>query len=302
MKKIICVAAGFQLALSCVFAQSSPAPTDNARALRFQAAKGLLGTYSGAPRLANGRVDCAMLVAQLADLHANSYSFAIHASSNDWDDLKLFLPLAREKGIRVWGSLVPPSESPPRTKHYAEPFRLDYQRWAVEFAKLSVQETNLVGWSIDDFTYNLKFYTPEYMEKMLAAEYKINPRLAFVPCCYFKPTTAAFLKKYEQFFDGLLFPYRHESGGANLKDADLVESEVKKLKGMTGADFPIIVDVYASAHSTLGSSTPEYVEQVMVSAKSCADGVQVYCHQDPNKNAEKYQIIKKLFTRWQTSK
>ena len=31
----------------------------------------------------------------------------------------------------------PPSESPPHTRQYSEPFQLDYQRWAAEIARLS---------------------------------------------------------------------------------------------------------------------------------------------------------------------
>jgi hypothetical protein len=37
---------------------------------------------------------------------------------------------------------------------------------------------------------------------------------------------------------------------------------------------------------------------VMTAGKSSADGVMVYCHQDPNKFPEKYQIVKRLFTQW----
>jgi hypothetical protein len=96
----------------------------------------------------------------------------------------------------------------------------------------------------------------------------------------------------------MLFPYRHESEGANLTDASLVEVEVKKIKEMTGPDFPIVVDVYATEHSSLGKSTPEYVRQVMTSGRDCADGVMVYCHQDPKLCPEKYQVIKELFGAW----
>ena len=127
----------------------------NARAERMRAVAGTRATYCNAPRTPDKRVDVDRLIAQLVELHANTYSFCIHAYATDWDDLKLILPRAREKGIRIWASLVPPSESFPRTKTFAEPFRLDYERWAVEFAKLSLQETNLVAWSIDDFTHNL---------------------------------------------------------------------------------------------------------------------------------------------------
>lgn len=272
----------------------------NARAERARALLGTRATYCNAPRKADTRVDVDRLMAELVELNANTYSFCIHNSSNDWDDLKLILPRAREQGIRIWASLLPPSESSPRTKWNSEPFRLDYQRWAVELAKLSLQETNLVAWSIDDFTHNLKApYTPEYVRQMLEASRKINPKLAFVPCCYFpgiiKP---GFVTNYCPLIDGILFPYRHESAGANLKDPGLVEPELKQIKTLVGFGFPVVLDIYATAHSRLGATTPEYVEQAMVAGKRAAYGVMIYCHQDPAKNPEKYQIIKRQFGQW----
>jgi hypothetical protein len=268
------------------------------RAYRAEVLHGTLGTYCRAPHLPNGRVDVERLVKELVDSHANTYSFCIHTSSNDWDDFKLFLPLARKQGIKAWGSIVPPSESPPRSRLYAEPYRLDYARWAVEFAKLSLRQPNLVAWSIDDFSHNQKVYTPEYLKQMLDGARRINPKLAFIPCCYYKAITPKFAETYCPWLDGILFPYRDESGGANLKDASAVEFEVKRVRELTGPSFPVIIDVYATAHSTLGKSTPEYVEQVMASGRRSADGVMVYCQQDPVKEPEKYGIIKSLFTGW----
>lgn len=278
--------------------EKSPASATDWRAVRAQQLRDTRATYSRPPRLENGRVDALRLIKELMDVHANTYSFCIHNAATDWDDLQLFLPLAAQHGIRVWGSVVPPSESPPRNKLYAEPFKLDYERWAVEFAKLSLRETNLVAWSIDDFSANQKFYNPDYLGKMLNAARVINPRLAFVPCCYFKAMVPAYVKAYEPLLDGFLFPYRHESGGANLTDPDLVVPEIQKIKSLTGPAFPVILDVYATAHSRLGKSTPQYVRDVMTAGKTCADGVMVYCHQDPVQNPEKYQITKELFTAW----
>ena len=279
---------------------TSRAPDKAARADRARALLGARATYCSAPRQTDNRVDVDRLIAELVDIHANTYSFCIHPQATDWDDLKLLLPRAREKGIRIWVSLLPPSESSPRTKWNSEPFRLDYHRWAVEFAKLSLQETNLVAWSIDDFTHNLKDpYTPEYVRQMLDASRQINPKLAFVPCCYFpgiiKP---AFVTNYCPLLDGILFPYRHESDKANLKDPSLVEPELKQLKQLVGPDLPIVLDIYATAHSRLGATTPEYVEQAMIAGRRAADGVMIYCHQNPQKNPEKYQIIKRLFSQW----
>ena len=85
----------------------------------------------------------------------------------------------------------------------------------MEFAKLSMKEPNLIGWSINDFTHNLKVYTPDYVREMQAKAHSINPKLAFVPCCYYPAITPAFVTNYCSSLDGILFLYRHESGGAN---------------------------------------------------------------------------------------
>lgn len=261
------------------------------------------GTYAGDMRQPDGHLDCERLVAELGDMRATTYNFLISRGKNDWDDLHTFLPLAKQQGLRVWVTVLPPSESPPRTKHYSEPFRLDYEKWASELADLSVREPALVAWSIDDFAYNASTFTPETMQKIIAAERGKNPKFAFVPCIYFKQATPAFVAKYRDFFDGILFPYRSESTKPGFQDAKSVAAEVKTLKERCGADFPIIVDIYATRHSQLGSSTPAYVEQVMNSAYPVADGVHIYRHQnklDANER-DKYDIIRRVMSSWSQS-
>ena len=271
-------------------AEAEPKSHDRAQALR-----GSFGTYAGEPRTKDGRVDVERLVSELVDLRANTYHWLIWHRKTDWDDLQRFLPLARREYILVWVCLVPPSESPPHTKSFSEPFRLDYQRWAVEIARLSVREPNLVAWSVDDFTHNLRFFTPKYLDKVVRGSRQVNPKLAFVPCSYSPRVTPKFAEQYRGLVDGVLFPYRAELTGANLTDPTLVESEVATLRKILGPTLPIIVDVYASSHSRLGSSTPEYVEEVMRRAIRCADGVLVYCHHSPRTGSSKSQVIKRLF-------
>ena len=257
------------------------------------------GTYDGDLRTPQGRIDQARLLAELGELHANSYNWLIAHAATDWDDLHTFLPLARKKGIRIWVTLLPPSESPPRTKYYSEPFRLDFTKWAAELAALSVREPALVAWSVDDFAYNLKTaFTPERMRAIIAAQRAKNPKFAFVPCVYYKQATPAFAKNYHEFLDGILFPYRSESTTAGLSDATQVNSEVRTLKDRFGANFPIIVDIYASRHSRLGASTPDYVEQVMKLAYPVADGVHIYRHQDKTRpgEREKYEVIRRVMS------
>jgi hypothetical protein len=261
--------------------------------------RGCIGTYDNTPRLASGRMDIPKLISELVDLRANTYNFFIAQHTNDWDDLKLFLPRAREQNIDVWVTLLPPSESPPQGKRYSEPFRLDFDRWAEALAKLNLAETNLVAWSIDDFFHNEKFFTPEMVKQFTDTARKINPRLLSVPCWYFrqiKPETAA---KYQGLFDGLLFPYRAESQtNANLANATLVEFEVQTIRSIVGTNFPVILDVYATAHSRLGGSTVKYVQELVKRGLRCCDGVLIYCHQDPVTNAAKYQVIRTEFQTW----
>lgn len=270
-------------------------PASAADVDRTVAVRGCRATYDAAPRQKDGSVDAKALLAQLRDLNADTYNWLVWTHETDWDDLKAFLPLAAKENLKVWVTLVPPSESPPHAKHYSEPFRLDYVRWATEIAQLSVEHSNLVAWSIDDFTHNLREFTPEKTKAMLDAARKINTKLAFIPCCYFRGVSPRFAQAYGAIIDGVLFPYRNESVRANLTDPAAVTAEVARLRELLGPRAAIVVDVYSNRHSTLGTSTPEYIRQVIADAMKAADGVMIYCHPDPKHQREKYAVTRELF-------
>jgi hypothetical protein len=287
-----------------VIAAVSPAiAADSAMTARRQALLHSYGTYGANVRTPNGHIDAERLLADLKELHANTYNWLIAGAATDWDDLQAFLPVARKNGIRVWVTLLPPSESPPKAKHFSEPFRLDFEKWATELAALSVREPALVAWSVDDFAYNLKEFTPGRLRAITAASREKNPNFAFVPCLYFKQATSSFAKRYGDLLDGILFPYRSDSTTSGFADATQVAPEVKQLKERFGHDFPIIVDIYATRHSRLGASTAEYVGQVMKLAQPAADGVHIYRHQDKNNPNErnKYEVIRREMSSWPSS-
>jgi hypothetical protein len=284
---------------------SALALAEDAATTRRQAVSHSYGTYGADLRLPDGHIDNSRLLTDLRELHANTYNWLIAHRDTDWDDLRAFLPLARKAGVRVWVTLLPPSETPAnpksKAKRYSEPFRLDYQKWATELAALSVREPALVAWSVDDFAYNLKTaFTRDRMRAIIAAQREKTPKFAFVPCVYFKHATPAFAKNYGEFLDGILFPYRSESTKAGFADATQVDPEVKTIKERFGRNFPVIVDIYATRHSTLGASTPEYVEQVMKLAYPVAEGVHIYKHQDKNnpKEQAKYNVIRRVMHSW----
>jgi len=168
---------------------------------------GIIADYNAEIRRAGGRVDIDAMVARLSLLRINTYFWLIWHASTDWDDLKLFLPEAAKANINVWVYLVPPSESPPRTGLYSEPFRLDYFRWAEEIAKLSLRYPNLTAWVIDDFYYDRKLFTTQYVHEMQRKAKQINSSLAFLPLMYFPQMTPDFINQYRDVIDGVVVAY-----------------------------------------------------------------------------------------------
>ena len=163
--------------------------------------------YDAEPRLPNGRVDTDRLIARLKELGATTYYWLICHAPTDWDDLKLFLPKAAEAKLEVWVYLAPPSESPPHTKTYSEPFRCNYERWAEEIARLSLQHPNLTAWVIDDFYGNDDVFTPAYVRQMQSHAKRINPHLAFLPLMYFDEITRRFVERYRETIEGVVVAY-----------------------------------------------------------------------------------------------
>lgn len=163
-------------------------------------------TYAGAIRSADGHVDTDAMVKSLTELGAGTYYWLIWGHY-DWEDLKAFLPKAQAAGIQVWPYLVPPTESVPHTHNYSEPFRLDYQLWGEEIAKLSLQFPNLTAWVIDDYYANRDLYTPEYMAELQRRMKAVNPKLAFLPLMYFNEIDADFVQRYQPVIDGVVVAY-----------------------------------------------------------------------------------------------
>ena len=208
---------------------------------------GILADYDAELRKPDRRVDIDTMIARLKELGVNTYFYLIWHAPTDWEDLKLFLPKARQAGINVWVYLVPPSESPPNTGLYSEPFRLDYKRWAEEIAKLSLAHQNLTAWVMDDFYGNRQFFTPAYLGEMQTKAKSINPHLKFLPLMYFGEVRRKFVEDYREVIDGVVVAYPQNRGEiekawAFLNDAPVNLSEISYPWGMPSqaGDFMMI--------------------------------------------------------------
>jgi hypothetical protein len=195
MTRLICL---FALFLACAAATGQPAA---------RISSPHLADYDAELRQTDGQVNIEAMVHRLQELDVTTYYWLIWHASTDWDDLKLFLPKAAEAKIQVWVYLVPPSEGPPGGYPASEPFKLDYLRWGEEIARLSLQNTNLTGWVIDDFYANHQLFTPTYIRQMQAKAKAISPGLAFLPLMYFNETTAQFVDSYQEVIDGVVVAY-----------------------------------------------------------------------------------------------
>lgn len=166
-----------------------------------------LADYDAELRRGDGHVDTEAMVLRLKALGVSTYYWLIWHAATDWEDLHIFLPKAAAAHIEVWAYLVPPTEGPPAGYAASEPFKLDYLRWAEELARLSLEQTNLTGWVIDDFYANHGLFTPSYLRQMQAKAKAINPRLAFLPLMYFPEITAQFAESYREVVDGVVVAY-----------------------------------------------------------------------------------------------
>ncbi len=173
----------------------------------FSNGRELLADYSAEIRGSDGRLDVQQMIARLTELKVDVYFYLIWHRSTDWEDLATFLPAAREHGIDIWVYLVPPSESPPTTTRYSEPFRLDYLQWAEEIATLSLDHPNLTAFVIDDFYANRAFYTPAYAHRMRDRARSINPGMRFLPLMYYREMGREFVENYRSAIDGVVAAY-----------------------------------------------------------------------------------------------
>ncbi len=169
-----------------------------------------VGDYDAQPRRPDGHVDVAFLAERLRELGANTYLWLVWHAPTDWEDLRAFLPLARENGIDVWVYLVPPSESPPHTGLWSEPYRLDFERWGEAIARLSLEFDNLKAWVIDDFVANRRVLTPARIAAIQARAKAIQPGLAFLPLLYFREVTREWVESYRTAIDGVVLAYAQD--------------------------------------------------------------------------------------------
>lgn len=254
---------------------------------------GTLGDYAGAPRTPDGRTDIPKLFKAIAAAHMNSYDFLIYQRRSDWDDFQEFVRQAQQKNIKVWITLLPPSEPPP-----SAPFKLDYIRWAQEIGKLSQQYSCIAGVVIDDFwsIQNQTLFTPNYIARFAATLHSYNPKLTFLATVYWRTIgDKKFWRDFGSSIDGIMFPYEDVESTQELK------SQLKACRRWIGSNKFLFINVYANGSSKRnekGLRTPKYLSDVLSISHRLCDGIRLYVLPKSNFDDPGFKAVAKLYGDW----
>ncbi len=260
---------------------------------------GTLGDYDAEPRTDEGRVDIPRLMEQIETAHMNMYDFLIWHAETDWQDFQEFLPVAREKGIKVWITLCPPSEQGGNWP-WSEPYRLDFVKWADEIGKLAEEYDNLVAMVIDDFWSggNRELFTPAYIRELVQTLRRHNPNVAFLPTIYW-PTVGdeEWIGDYGPLIDGIVFPYMEYETGDDL------EEQLAGCREWIGPDKFLLVNVYASGSGGqrgVPERTEAYMRKTLTVSREHADGIRIYCLPKGDLlDDHRYRVTAELYGEWE---
>ena len=244
--------------------------------------------YDAAPRdESNNIVNKTELLRLLKGSHVNTYNFLIMLPDEDFQTLKDFLPMAREAGIDVWVTVGPPLGLPPEKR--ADMRYVDYIGMGRKFANLSLEHDNLVAWSIDNIIVERSFFTAGYIESIVSASKRINPKLKFIPVVYYPDVASPYFDERKQFFDGVQFYYTHFPAGPSDESPILIP-QLNELKAKF--DRPVFLGIYATPWSNDYPTSPEYVGQMMDLAEQHTSGAMIYTL---NLQGEKLETVKRHF-------
>ncbi|GAA2793723.1 hypothetical protein [Nonomuraea dietziae] len=204
-------------------------------------------------------VDTKAMIPALKALNVNTYVYPMAGDHHHWDDLhREFLPAAADAGIDVWVLVNAPSQA---TCCVSRPYEHDYVAWARELATLSKSHPNLIGWTVDDYSFDLQTFTPAYVQQMRAASKAINPSLKFIPIVYYLHFTDAFVAEQAPLLDGVIFPFWDDP----VRDTSWswsLSSQVKQIaRRLPYTDVYLMPYAYPLSHAAQ-KPTVAYVEAV----------------------------------------
>jgi hypothetical protein len=174
-----------------------------------------------------------------------------------WEDedfraVKAFCEVADEEGLKVWATLVLPSESDAVRAMRGAKAREYYLNTVRRFAEIAARHPSLVGYTCGEFCDNLDLFTPDFCREMTGAARVIAPGLAFMPFCFWQGLDERFFSDYGPFIDGIIFQFRCDSQPRNyIPDYDpanfdhyaqCMRHELKRVRQFAG-EWAVICEI-----------------------------------------------------------
>ena len=255
--------------------------------------------YAGMRYDTKGKPRLKEMISRLVDLGVNCYSYLIDAhSKEELAALPHFCDLASKARIEVWVVLVPPTEEPKPARGNHDgirypPYGLDYLKWARDISVISKKHSNLTLLMIDDFLYNLKCFTPQYVAKIHKILDRENKRLLLGLTIYANQLgRTKEINRYEPYADAVEWGYQHKSNlspdyGISAQSLPAEISEFWKV-------FPhriLIPCIYFTPHSSWSrKATSAYLKEAMTLAYNDAGVALIF--RTPERGTVNYDIVK----------
>jgi hypothetical protein len=229
------------------------------------------GVYGGPPRTADGALDMEKLFLKVSASGADTCNILLTDTPRGLAELEVLLPEAQKRGVKVWVTILPPSEISAEMR--MDMRYVDYTGIAKKIAGLSVRYQSLEAWSIDNVVVDSGFFTPSYLSAITSGAKEVNPRLLFVPVVYYGNVASAGFSDRVSSFDGVQFYYTHFPAGEPDESGTLI-SQLSELR----EKFPgkVILGIYATPWSKDYPTSASYVEQLINLAKQHTDGAMIY--------------------------
>lgn len=244
--------------------------------------------YASHPKTTEGDWDATELIRLLKSSNSNTYNFIVTDHKEDFNYLEVLLPKAKENGIDIWVTLLPPSGLKEEQRNDME--YIDYLGMARKLARLSLQYDNLKAWSIDNVIIDRDFFGVGYLEEITGVSKEINNDLEFIPVVYYSNIDSTQFDEKSKFFDGVQFYFTHFPTGESNESVVLLP-QLKSLKEKF--DGKVILGIYATPWSKDRPTTANYIDQLIKLAKEDCNGVMIYTLQ---KEGAKLEVIKKHFS------
>jgi hypothetical protein len=171
-----------------------------------------------------------------------------------WDaeqlaSLEQTLAVAADVGLDVWATIMPPTGDPALRRMSADEQREYFCHTAEQFARLATKYPNFQAFSCDDFSHNLRLFSPDMLAEMTERYRAICPRLLFVPLWYQPPLIERMFRPRAAYQDGVVFHFRAESRPESFNETDfdayasVMRAELTAVRGVVG-EHALICGIY----------------------------------------------------------